>query len=64
MKMVIAASEITSAVSRSDLGLLNGSVHADTGVGYAALCGWAEGSFLGCLNYISCWFSVNALLPS
>lgn len=46
MKMVIAASVFTSAISRSDLGLLNGSMHADTGVGYAALCGWAEGSFL------------------
>lgn len=43
MKTVIAASEFTSGITQLDSGLLlKGSMHANTGMGFAAVCGLAE----------------------
>lgn len=58
MKTVIVASAFTSGITQLDSGLLlKGTVHADTGRGFAAVCGLAE--FLGKSPF---WFRVNALV--
>ena len=46
MQIVIVASEFTTGVSQPDSTSTGGSVHAKTGMGFAAVCGLAESSFL------------------